>query len=276
MLEVEMKELRKAVEDFYSITNIKIVLYDDRRNILYSYPEDMCEFCSIVRSNPKLAEKCLGCDNIGFDKCDQLRRPYIYKCHMQLTEAVAPIIENGLIIGYMMMGQVLSDTGAHSVSDCATETAKKYGLSAEKMLRGLNSLKIVDEKFIESAVSMMSMCACYLYHNNIVKNKSDLQTYQLMDYIETHLNENLSVKEICKKLFISKSKLYHLSQNAFGMGVSDYIRNRRLEEAKKLLCKTEKNIGLIAEETGFKDANYFTRVFKKSEGMLPSKYRKVN
>lgn len=274
MLEVSMEELKKAVENFHKLTNITIVLYDDKRKVLYSYPEKMCDFCATVRTNKKLYEKCIECDNRGFDQCEKTRMPYIYKCHMKLYEAIAPIIENGVIIGYMMMGQILEAGTEYEVKMLAEKIATQYKLNSKDMFKSLDDFKAVDPDFINSATNIMSMCACYLYHNKIIKQKSDLLVYQLRDYADSHFTEKLSVKNICEKLYISKSKLYSLSVSAFGMGISEYILKKRIEEAKKLLKDTDKSISAISEEVGFGDANYFTRMFKKCEHITPGKYRK--
>ena len=275
MLELATEKLAQAAKDFYNMTKIKIVLYDSARKVLYSYPENMCGFCSIIRSNNRLAEKCLSCDNIGFDMCDATRRPYIYKCHMNLAEAIAPICENGIIIGYMMLGQVLCDTEKKTVAEAARRTAPQYGIDTDTLLGELSKLRSVSSDFISSAVNMMSMCACYLYYNSIISIKTNVLHLQLKDFIDTHFSQDLSVKQICDHLFISKSKLYTLSNELFGMGVSDYIRKRRIEEAKKLLSKSSLQISQIASQTGFIDSNYFSRAFKKAEGISPRHYRSL-
>lgn len=98
-------------------------------------------------------------------------------------------------------------------------------------------------------------------------------SYEIKTYIETHLSEELTIQQLCDRFFVSKTKLYHLSQQAFGMGISDYIRQLRLEKAKLLLQKEDKSISNIAFSVGFKDANYFTRIFKKYENMTPKAYK---
>lgn len=272
VLEIAAEELKRAAIDFYTMSNIKIVLYDADRTVLYSYPATMCTFCSIVRSNPALAEKCLRCDNVGFDQCEQTRKPYIYKCHMQLTEAIAPICENGIIIGYMMLGQLLED-GDLDAAAAADRAAAKYGLDGTRMKKELERLRPVSNAFISSAVSMMSMCACYLYVHKIIQKHTDVLALQLKDYIESHLSGNLSAASVCKRFFLSKSKLYRLSSAAFGMGISDYVRLCRIDAAKKLLKESEKSISQIAADVGFQDANYFARIFKAYAGRTPRDYR---
>ena len=58
-----------------------------------------------------------------------------------------------------------------------------------------------------------------------------------------------------------------------GVTLRQYIINYRMKLAKRLLELTDKSIGEIAEETGFKDASYFTKSFKSSFGLTPKEYR---
>lgn len=274
MLDVAVDGLKSAARDFYTMTKIKIVLYDENRRNLYSYPETMCTFCEMIRSVPKLCKECLKCDNIGFDICEKTRKPYIYKCHMNIVEAIAPIIENDVLIGYMMLGQVSPPDSLDEICKKASETALKYNLDKELLLKSTKSIRAADNDFIISAVNMMSMCACYLYVNKIITNKTDIISCQLTDYINAHLADRLTVAELCKTFYLSRSRLYYISNKAFNMGISEYIRKTRLEKAKELLLQTEKKVYQIADETGFDDPNYFIRIFKQYMGVTPYKYRK--
>ena len=275
MIEVDKKELEKALIEFYNITNVLVAVWDDERKTVLSYPQGMCDFCRMVRTNDELAEKCYECDRIGFDECDRTGEPYIYKCHMNLYEAVAPIKENGITIGYMMIGQMLSETSFGEVAEQTRVVCDKHGFDKMAMQEALNSLRRVNDDFIKSCVSIASMCVCYLYYNKIIKSRTDILTYQLASLVEAHLMEKINIEYICQKMYISKSKLYQLSLSTFGMGVTDYIRMRRIEKAKEMLKDSYDNISTVAEKCGFDDANYFTRTFKNVVGMTPGKYRKM-
>ncbi len=274
MLEIMMDELKTATKDFYNMTGIKIALYDEMRRHLFTYPERMCDFCRTVRKSDKLADKCLDCDRLGFDTCDKTRKPYIYHCHMGLSEAITPICEGEEIIGYMMMGQILCDGDRDLVEAAIWATSEQNTPQRDEFYTGLEQLRSVDRAFVSSALSVMSMCVCYLHSNRIIERRSEDFSARLRTYVDRHYTEPLSVAELCRRLYISKSKLYQLSVKAFGMGVSDYIRERRIEKAKRLLKSTQKPVAQIAAEVGFQDANFFTRSFKKAVGLLPKEYRK--
>lgn len=270
MFEVSMEDLKSVFEDFYNLTKFMLVLYDSDRKVLFSYPGKMSEFCHTVRTVPELREKCIECDNRGFDICDATRKPYIYECHMSVIEAIAPIYSGEMSIGYLMMGQITTKN-KDKVYAAAEKAFDNFGVNlTEDMVKNITT---ADEKYIVSAVNMMTMCASYLYTNEIIKNNPNILMYQLKEYIKENLAGDLSLEHLCQQFYISQSKLYKLSKKNLGMGLSDYIRLARLKKARKLLVDTDLPVSQISESVGIFDTNYFIRAFKKDAGVTPLKYR---
>ena len=276
MLDIMMPELIRATKDFYNIAGIKTVLYDADRKFLYSYPLSMCEFCKEIRKCPSLTEKCLECDNRGFDACDKTMKPYVYKCHMGLSEIITPIVENRVIIGYMMIGQILMEGESDRVRALIDLAEEKYGVNKSTLLSELDKIKLSNRDFLDSAIGVLTMCICYMYTNNIIVKRDGGLGARLRKYIDHHIDGDLSIGTLCKMLYVSKSKLYVVSRSEFGMGISDYIQEQRMKKAKKLLLETDSMISDIASAVGYADANYFTRAFKRETGITPSEYRKLN
>lgn len=270
MFEVALEDLEKVFEDFYNLTKFMIVLYDSDRKALFSYPKNMCGFCRCVRESPELYEKCIECDNRGFDICDATRKPYIYECHMSVIEAIAPIRSGEMNIGYLMFGQIALEN-KDKIRACARKACELYDIDITEDM--ISKITTADEKYIASAVNMMTMCASYLYTNEIIKNNPNILVYQLKEYLKENLDQSLSIEAICKQFYISQSKLYKLAKTNLGMGISDYIRCQRLMKAKKLLLDTDMSITQIAETVGIYDTNYFIRAFKKHIGTTPLKFR---
>ena len=73
---------------------------------------------------------------------------------------------------------------------------------------------------------------------------------------------------------MGRTRLYELFDSEVKMGIAAYIRRRRMHRAKKLLKTTELSVAEIAEQVGFSDYNYFSRVYKKTYGKSPKRYRK--
>lgn len=106
------------------------------------------------------------------------------------------------------------------------------------------------------------------------------QTYspiiqKIMAYIETDLSTDLSLKTFAKYLNVNASYLSTLFSKEVGIPLSEYVNNSRIFHAKKLLLGTNLPIKSIAEQCGFSDTHYFSRIFHKIAGMTPGRYRKT-
>ncbi len=108
----------------------------------------------------------------------------------------------------------------------------------------------------------------------IKRDNPNLLVYQLKEYIRTNLGGDLSLEVICCDFYISPTKLYHLSREAFGMGISQYVRAERIHRAKRLLREGDLSVSEVARAVGIPDDNYFIRLFRATEGMTPLRYRK--
>ncbi|MBK8564486.1 MAG: helix-turn-helix domain-containing protein [Saprospiraceae bacterium] len=87
-------------------------------------------------------------------------------------------------------------------------------------------------------------------------------------------DESFGIEELYHSLGISRVQLHRKLMALTGQSASHFIRNFRLEKAKELLLTTTKSVSEIAYETGFSDANYFSRVFAQEFGLPPSDVRK--
>jgi signal transduction histidine kinase/DNA-binding response OmpR family regulator len=93
--------------------------------------------------------------------------------------------------------------------------------------------------------------------------------------IESELdNEDFDVIRLARSLQMSRAQLYRKVNALTGTSVALYIRQIRLQNARKLLSTTTLSISEIAYQVGFKDPNYFSKVFSETYGHPPSETRK--
>lgn len=95
----------------------------------------------------------------------------------------------------------------------------------------------------------------------------------IMDYINDHLREDISIDDICLHLHISKYYACHLFKKITDMTIMQYILQRRLSIAKMLLHSTELPVSEIAMQLGFSNFSVFSRTFKEYELKTPTQYR---
>lgn len=95
-----------------------------------------------------------------------------------------------------------------------------------------------------------------------------------MQFISTHMNQPIGVGDVVGCAGISRAQLFKCFQRELGMGISAYITQCRLREAKSLLRYTDKTLGEISSYLCFSSQSYFQNVFKKHVGVTPAQYRK--
>ncbi len=93
-------------------------------------------------------------------------------------------------------------------------------------------------------------------------------------YLEDHRTEKITLEDLSKRFYINKFYLTRLFKEQYGIPVISYVCNLRITDAKQQLRFTEKTVEEIGRDCGFGDANYFSRVFRREEGMSPNEYRK--
>ena len=92
--------------------------------------------------------------------------------------------------------------------------------------------------------------------------------------VGTHLKEQHSVRFYAEKLCITPNYLNEIITSAMGLSAKQYIQNKVIDEAKRLLAYTDAPISDIAFELHFSTVSYFIRCFRQHTGETPLLYRK--
>lgn len=93
-------------------------------------------------------------------------------------------------------------------------------------------------------------------------------------YLQEHLAEEISLSVLAEQSHLNPQYISQLFKSEIGVNFLVYLTNIRMEKAKKLLLSTALSIAEVAEQSGYGDYRVFTKVFKKSEGITPSQYRR--
>ena len=96
----------------------------------------------------------------------------------------------------------------------------------------------------------------------------------LTRYLQEHLAEEISLSVLAEQFHLNPQYISQLFKSEIGVNFLAYLTNIRMERAKKLLLSTSLSIAEVAERSGYGDYRVFTKVFKKSEGVTPSQYRR--
>ena len=130
------------------------------------------------------------------------------------------------------------------------------------------------ESAIAYAKKMISQAIEIRDQNSGNKNRSILKT--AVDFIDSHyMDEEISLNTVANVANVSSNHFSALFSQNMGQTFIEYLTTLRMNKAKELLRCTGMRSSEITGEIGYKDAHYFSYLFKKTQGMTPSDYRKA-
>ncbi|MES2454245.1 MAG: AraC family transcriptional regulator [Bacteroidota bacterium] len=108
------------------------------------------------------------------------------------------------------------------------------------------------------------------------KKESDDMVNQTILNMKANLGGKLTVKEMSEHVKLSSSHFSNLFRKSTGISPIDYFIHLKMQRACQLLYSKDVKIKRIADELGYEDPFYFSRIFKKNMGMSPEQYRLVS
>jgi len=271
MLQINQEQLRSLMQSFYLLTNIRMALFDREYTEIISWPEHRAIFCETMRKKQGFSDECKASDRIAFERSAKYKEPYIYSCHSGLTEAVIQITSTDSVLGYVMIGQVISEKDSNKVKEQLSQICIAAGNG--DILGSIDTLPVKTEAEIKAAANILLTLSEYILSSRIVMIPKKDFIDRLNTYIFSHISEKITVGDLCKTFKFGKTHLYKLAAIYLNHSIADYIRNQRILHAKTLLKETVMPIKEIAVFVGFSDYNYFSRCFKENTGMNARDYR---
>jgi AraC-like DNA-binding protein len=270
----DIKKLQQLLKDFYAAVGIRISVFDERFCLVAEYPIAAPKYCSYIRTIPKGAEGCRNCDFAACKRAEKKQEAHIYVCHAGVTEAITPIrFENG-VLGYIILAHMMPLENYEQSFENAVTLCKNYGLDPDLGKKYLSEIAPRSQEQILASTHLLDAVSSCLYVAKLVKKSGNNPANRIDGFIRENLHLNLTSNSLCKQFLISRTKLYMLAKECFGVSISQHVCNLRIQTAKKLLKESDLSLAKIAQKVGLSNENYFCKVFKKETGFTPSAYRK--
>ncbi|MUT66939.1 response regulator [Paenibacillus sp. NEAU-GSW1] len=162
--------------------------------------------------------------------------------------------ESGADIGEFKLN--VADNSIQLLSSLMDETGRlSLSIWRERLLAGLNELAQV-------------------YHGGSNRQQEMNVMHEIAKYMEQHYHREVTLQDISERFYLSREYISRRFKQEMGENVFDYLARIRVEKARLLLANPNLKIGQIAEMVGYDDEKYFSKVFKKIEGVSPNQYRK--
>jgi AraC family transcriptional regulator len=149
-------------------------------------------------------------------------------------------------------------------------------LTSELASNGVCSRLYVDSLITSLSIHLLRQ---YSARTPLIRAYSDglskCKLQQVIEYIDDHLTKNLSLKEIASVVGISPHYFTSLFKQSTGLSAYQFVIHRRMERAKKLLCRQDLSVTEVSLHVGFLSQSHFTNVFRKYTGATPRLYREA-
>lgn len=268
------KRLRELLMDFFTITGIRITVFDDGMRELMSYPDRVAPYCAVIRESTEGLAACMRCDRQACETAAEKKATHIYRCHAGLAEAVTPLFADSRLTGYLLMGHVFPyadhDEGLKEIE---RHTAA-LPVDSERLREAVLQAVPMREEYVRSAAHILHAVALFLIMERMAALKEDLLEARLDAYISDHYTEPLNAARLAGAMNIGKTQLYALTKKMYSQGTAARIRELRMKKAKSLL-REQRDLPLaeVAWQCGYQDYNYFFTVFRREVGCTPREWR---
>lgn len=140
---------------------------------------------------------------------------------------------------------------------------------AELVLIQENIAPMIRQKYIASLQVLSQTVAPFVplqqYGSTIIKTQQ---------YIMQHIDETITLTMLSDALFVNRTHLSEVFKKKTGLTLAAYLSGMKMQRAKYVLTSTDMTIAEVAELLGYKDVEYFSRLFKRRTGFSPSDYRR--
>ena len=210
--------------------------------------------------NPAILQKFLS--NGLQEETENFVKDYFYAIGQEPMESL--VFRNYVILNVRF--SVIS-----FIKGLGCDTNEKESADTEEVLaesgKNMESAIAYAKKMISQAIEIRDQ-------NSGNKNRSILKT--AVDFIDSHyMDEEISLNTVANVANVSSNHFSALFSQNMGQTFIEYLTSLRMNKAKELLRCTGMRSSEIAGEIGYKDAHYFSYLFKKTQGMTPSDYRKA-
>jgi len=236
---IDISTLQKFLDNFADSMNIAAVAVDIDGNPI-TKPSSYTSFCMDFTHSTKIGDdRCAASHKKGGEEAARTGKPYIYKCHAGLIDFAAPIMINGVQIGTILGGQILT---AKPKAEEFSRTAREIGVDEELYVQAANQVNISEEKNIKAAAEVLFIVANALSQIGYQKYKLK---HMSTDLLESFSQISATMEELAASSVSVNENQTMLNKEIMNVRDVSIQINAILESIKKIADQT-KMLGLNA------------------------------
>lgn len=272
----DIVKLNALLRDFHRVSCIYATVLDDGFRVLAAQPDEVTDFCRLLRGDGRAEAECRRCDAEACRTVAKTRRAFAYMCHAGLMEAIAPLSVEGLVVGYIMFGHGAVYPSHEEGWAEVGRRCRGYDVDQGRLKGIFWEMPLLDAEFVAAAQNILTVLASHVGAERLAYLRREELPVKIDEYLSAHFAGDITPGEVCRQFGLGRTKLYEIMKESYGTGFAGHVRRLRLGLAKDLM-EREPTLPLaeVAARCGFGDYNYFITVFKKATGLSPGQYKKA-
>ena len=269
------REVAEIFDLYTELHGMRISLFGPEGQLLYPEPAGRpdCRHCLLLRQTLGMDNLCRKLDRRMMQAASEKRELISYTCHAGMREAVVPLVVDGQLAGYVMIGQFRS-LEAPETSPYAEQW--KAAQKNDALQQAFSDTPVFPEKKIDKLLAMFRLQVELIIRSQLIRHRD----YDLIDPIIEktlkHPESPLTLQDAAQMSGRSASTVTRLFKKHTGQSFKQYQLSCRLQRAAELRTESpDRPIAEIAPAVGFDDPLYFSRLFRKHTGQSPTACRKA-
>lgn len=270
---IDEKKLFQILTPLSGFCKSRIRFFEDRSLTYLGDAKESVSFCQLLARYPGTCRLCTECNEAANTRCRKGTNSFSYLCHAGLIEIVCPVWYKDTYVGNLSFGQFRRPKKQADDASLA-QWAELTGLSPDRIRKAYMSQPLLDENGIQGARTILELCAKKLLEEGVFYTGHQDSVNRIEQYINEHLADALTLESIAAHAYMNPSYLSAMYHRITGMTLSEYIHQVRISRSIYLILNTTRSVAQIASDVGFRDANYFSKIFRKKTGFTPTEYRR--
>lgn len=273
--------LRSTLGTFTEATGLWVSVVDADGRPQWSSQGAAPAFCRLVRSSGRAIARCWASYGVAGAQALAAGQGHIFRCHAGLTLIAVAVVSEDAHLGTITCGPVLQTLPGDVFRADLGNLAVDLGLDLDGLLRAAGDLEVVPGQRLRAAARLLLGLV-----TGVVEEKGREPAGQALPggvpavvekvvaYLRRNYQREVTLEEIARAVHFSPYYLSHAFKSAVGCTIIEYLTGLRVERAKALLQDPCYTVSEVVQEIGYSEPSYFTKVFKRREGLTPTQYRR--
>lgn len=266
------QDVQRIFDHFRSCFDICIVFYNavgEALNAGLNKPDS--SYCKLIQNGLYGHNVCLDLDEARRRESAEKRELICYECHAGLVEAIKPIYYERNLLGFVMIGQFRSrDSIPDRILTDWLRDRDPFDLQT-----AYESLPYVPEKRVEDILGLFSILVDYIVMQHMVMLRGNMVLHELVSYMETHIDEDITLSDAARLARKSPSTVSHLFTRELGKSFKQTLIELKLRKAEEYMTNEPGiTVNEVAARVGYADPLHFSRIYKRHRSEAPSIFLK--